>query len=465
MDSCLDFSGDMMTITVDEEPTNVFANAGVDQAICATTVINLDAEMPSLGTGSWSIFNTAGASVTDIMDPNTQAQLVEGQNIFVWSLSNGGCENYQSDTVSVFITLPVDQADIITEPIEACESNVNTILLEATNVTSSTGIWTQTTGPNTANIDNATNAQINVDNLVPGVYNFQWTLSEGSCQDYATDFVSVNISEIPNEDAMVTQDEIVICGTNEIFLDAVSPALGSGSWTGNTSANIVDADFADTEVNSLEPGVNTFTWSLSSGNCLDYSQAEVNVFVEEGVSPVSDSYFTSFGTSIQNENLINNDLLNNNTDFTIAIVGNAPEVILNADGTFSFEPAAGFSGDYTFEYDLCDVSCGTCERAQVTITVDEEIISSLDCDIPNVLTPNNDNKNDALIIDCANQFDNNVIQVFNRWGDKVFEKETYQNNWRGTFEGDDLPAGTYFYVFKKDKNESENITGFITIIR
>jgi|GEM_PF-3353705 len=463
IDNCIDFSEDIMTVTVDELPTNIIANAGLDQSVCATTLIDLDGEMPPLGTGSWSIFNTPGASVSDIMNPNTQAQLIEGENIFVWSLSNGGCENYQTDTVRIFMTMPVDQAEILTEPIEACESEINTILLEASNLTSSTGVWTQTLGPNTANIDNATSVEVNVNNLVPGVYNFQWTLSEGNCQNYATDFVSIDITGIPDEDAMIAQDEIVVCGSSQVFLDAIAPLEGTGSWMGNTSANIVDVELANTEVNSLEPGANTFTWSLSSGNCLDYSQAEVNVFLEEGVTPVSDTYTTLFGTSIQNENLISNDILNSNTDYTVAIVGNVPEVTLDSDGMFSFDPTAGFSGDFTFEYDLCDTSCGTCERAEVTLTVGEEIVT--ECEIPNVLTPNNDNKNDALIIDCTNQYENNVIQIFNRWGDKVFEEETYQNNWRGTFEGDDLPAGTYFYVFKTDKNESESITGFITIIR
>jgi len=463
MGNCLDFSDDIMTVTVDEEPTDVFANAGVDQALCATTFIDLNADMPSIGTGSWSIFNTVGASVSDIMNPNTQAQIVEGENVFVWSLSNGGCENYHTDTVSVFLTTPNDQAEIITEAIEACEADVSAVLLEANNINTATGIWTQTAGPNTADIDNVSSEQVNVDNLIPGTYTFQWTLSEGNCTDYASDFISVNISGIPDEDATVAQDEIVVCSANTVFLDAVNPSIGSGSWTVNTTADIVDANLPDTEVSSLESGMNTFTWSLSNDNCVDYSQAEVNVFVEEGVSPVADTYTTSFGTAIQNESLISNDILNNNTDFTVTIIGNAPEVTLNADGTFSFVPDAGFSGEYTFEYDLCDVSCGVCERAQVSIFVEEG--ASTECDIPNVLTPNNDNKNDALIIDCSNQFDNNIIQIFNRWGDKVYEEETYQNSWRGTFEGDDLPAGTYFYVFKKDKNGSESMTGFITIIR
>ncbi len=462
-DNCSDFSQDVLTISVDELPTNIFAEAGTDQSLCAIETTTLNANMPAIGSGTWSIINTPGASVVDIMDPNTTVQLVEGENIFVWSLSNGGCENYATDTVRVFLSTPEDEADIITQSLDICENAATSITLEAAAINSATGLWTQTAGPGNANINNATSTQVDITNLSPGNYSFQWTLSVDNCNDYASDVVNVNISELPNEEANVAQDEVIVCDDNSVSIEAMNPTVGTGVWTSSNNATIVSENNSTTTVNNLQAGQNTFTWTLSNGACVDYSQAEINVFVEDGVEAVGDNYSTAFATTIQSENLVNNDILNGNSDWTIELVGSASEITINTDGTFSFVPANGFSGEYTFEYDLCDTSCGICERAVVRIVVDEAV--EFECDIPNVLTPNNDNKNDALVIDCANQFENNVIQIFNRWGDKVHEKETYQNDWRGTFKGDDLPAGTYFYVFKKDRNESEAITGFITILR
>lgn len=461
--ACEDFSTALVTVQVDEIPMNEVANAGLDRNVCSVSSMNLNATMPSVGTGAWTIFNTVGASVIDVNDPNTEVILVEGQNTFVWSLSNGGCQNYQTDTVFVFVNTPVDEAVVLTNDVNICESDVNGVTLNAGQVNTAMGVWTQVTGPNNATIDNPNNNEVNVTDLMPGTYSFQWTLSDGICTDYDSDFVSVVISALPDEVANVAQDEIVVCSSSETILTAGTPTESMGVWSTDGSSTIVTANSESTAVNSLQPGANEFTWTLSSGNCIDFSTASITVFVEDGIAAVNDTYSIEGGTILTDENVLDNESFNGNTDWTVALAGNFPEVIFNNDGVFTFTPAAGFSGAYTFEYEVCDISCDVCERATVSIDVAPE--PTLDCVVPNVLTPNNDDKNDALIIDCANQFQNNIIQIFNRWGDKVHEQVTYQNDWRGTYNGDDLPAGTYFYIFKKDQNDSEAITGYITIIR
>jgi gliding motility-associated-like protein len=62
---------------------------------------------------------------------------------------------------------------------------------------------------------------------------------------------------------------------------------------------------------------------------------------------------------------------------------------------------------------------------------------------PNVITPNRDGKNDLLVIENADKYPNNLLQVFNRWGKKVFEQQNYNNKW----DGGNLADGTYYYVF------------------
>ena len=460
---CINFSSANLTINVDEVPTGQIANAGADQNICSSSTTNLSASMPTVGSGRWTIFNTNGASVVDVTDPNSEVILVEGENIFVWSLSNGGCQNYQQDTVSVFLSLPEDEAVVVTEDINICETDISSITLNASQVTTATGVWTQSTGPTTVTINNPTSTEANLTDLSPGTYTFQWTLSDGLCENYDSDQITVVISSIPEEMANIAQDEIEICGTNQTTLTAGTPIESTGAWSTNGSGTISSINSESTLVSNLQDGANVFTWTLSSGNCVDFSTASITVFVEEGVSAVSDTYSVEGGNTLTSENVLDNEIFNGNTDWTLALVSDSPEVTLNNDGSFTFIPVSGFSGIYTFEYEICDQSCGVCERAIVNIDVTPEPV--LECNVPNVLTPNNDNKNDALIIDCANQFENNIIQIFNRWGDKVHEKVTYQNDWRGTFEGDDLPAGTYFYIFKKDQDDNEAITGYITIIR
>lgn len=72
-----------------------------------------------------------------------------------------------------------------------------------------------------------------------------------------------------------------------------------------------------------------------------------------------------------------------------------------------------------------------------------------------LISPNDDGANDALVFDGLELYEQNELIVFNRWGNVVFKKKNYENNWsalsngRATIkEGDKLPTGTYFYTLK-----------------
>ncbi|MES2590186.1 MAG: gliding motility-associated C-terminal domain-containing protein [Bacteroidota bacterium] len=76
-----------------------------------------------------------------------------------------------------------------------------------------------------------------------------------------------------------------------------------------------------------------------------------------------------------------------------------------------------------------------------------------DFNIPEGYSPNGDGTNDLFVIRGVNKYPKNSIEIFNRWGDKVYEASPYINLWDGTTKmgisvgGDNLPVGTYFYVF------------------
>jgi gliding motility-associated-like protein len=62
--------------------------------------------------------------------------------------------------------------------------------------------------------------------------------------------------------------------------------------------------------------------------------------------------------------------------------------------------------------------------------------------VPNAFSPNGDGKNDLFKIPFITNLKENNLVVFNRWGKKVFEVDNYANTW----DGENLPSGTYFYV-------------------
>lgn len=85
--------------------------------------------------------------------------------------------------------------------------------------------------------------------------------------------------------------------------------------------------------------------------------------------------------------------------------------------------------------------------------------------IHNVITPNGDGKNDTWIIDCIENYPDNTVKIFNRWGDLVNSFDRYDNTtqgWKGTNKkGKLLPSGTYYYVLMI-KNEKTR-TGWILL--
>lgn len=93
--------------------------------------------------------------------------------------------------------------------------------------------------------------------------------------------------------------------------------------------------------------------------------------------------------------------------------------------------------------------------------------------IPQFISPNNDGMNDILSIDNIQFYPDNKLQVFNRYGNIVYEKEGYNNDWDGTvnekasvvfnYTNGNLPAGTYFYILDLGIEEIPPYTGYIQL--
>ncbi|MFH6962647.1 gliding motility-associated C-terminal domain-containing protein [Flavobacterium plurextorum] len=81
----------------------------------------------------------------------------------------------------------------------------------------------------------------------------------------------------------------------------------------------------------------------------------------------------------------------------------------------------------------------------------------------NAVSPNGDGINDSFLIKGLDKFPDNRVQIYNRWGVKVYDAKAYNekdNMFFGFSEGRDtikkdegLPAGTYFYILEYKKGE------------
>lgn len=98
--------------------------------------------------------------------------------------------------------------------------------------------------------------------------------------------------------------------------------------------------------------------------------------------------------------------------------------------------------------------------------VKPEVITAGDVSVYNYLTTNGNEKNDYLIIDNIDRYPNNHIEIFNRYGVKVYETSAYGSNgnyFRGYSEGkmtlgkdNKLPTGTYYYILNYEKTDDSS---------
>jgi gliding motility-associated-like protein len=86
--------------------------------------------------------------------------------------------------------------------------------------------------------------------------------------------------------------------------------------------------------------------------------------------------------------------------------------------------------------------------------------------IPNGFSPNGDTKNEKWIIDNIDQFPDNTVEVYNRWGELLYYYNNYNGQFDGKFKGKDLPVGTYYYVINLNHPAyTKPFTGPLTIFR
>ena len=174
-----------------------------------------------------------------------------------------------------------------------------------------------------------------------------------------------------------------------------------------------------------------------------------------------------------------------NTPVTIAVLANdtpydaMPNVVtpplngttdVKPDGSIEYTPNNNFIGDDSFVYELCN-SDGYCVSATVRITVENKLI------VYNGISVDGNDRNRHFHIAGIENYPNNVVRIYNRWGILVFETEGYDNvrnvfsgisQARVTIEaGDKLPQGTYYYTIEyvDENNQKQTEAGWLYLKR
>ena len=91
--------------------------------------------------------------------------------------------------------------------------------------------------------------------------------------------------------------------------------------------------------------------------------------------------------------------------------------------------------------------------------------------VPNVFTPNGDGKNDTFLVQGL-AIDRFNMEIFDRWGLKMYETSNVSNGWNGGLDnqrGNAAPDGTYYYVIditdRCAAKPTDTLKGHVTLLR
>lgn len=157
-------------------------------------------------------------------------------------------------------------------------------------------------------------------------------------------------------------------------------------------------------------------------------------------------------------------------DVTIA-EGESTQLQATGCTACDWSPTSGLSGDLipdpiaqpteTTTYSVSADFAGCTYTDQVTVEVKRLINPS------NTITPNGDGINDTWEISGIRDYPSCEVNIYDRWGQKVFSDTGYRTAFDGTNNGAPLPVATYYWYIELNqlKGRSAPYTGSLTIIR
>ncbi|MDP6908718.1 MAG: gliding motility-associated C-terminal domain-containing protein, partial [Flavobacteriales bacterium] len=351
--------------------------------------------------------------------------------------------------------------------IEATDLCVGTYTVTITDVNGCTTQASATVNGPPAIVSNATTTATSCSNeadgsidltVVGGVpgYTFDWDPGNANTEDLSnvefgtytvtiTDATgcsitaSYSVATLVDIEANAGIDD-TLCVGYSILLDG----SGGGDYLWTPSATLSDSAIADPIATPFD--TTTYYLTVTIGNCVDVDSVTIYTYP---IPPVDAGDSLSIPTG--------------------------GEIGLNANGVvtgweYTWEPAefldnpnitnplASPTESTTFYVTVVDDNgCVNSDSVYVEITPGIEF--------PDGITPNGDGMNDTWIIDDIDLFDDAIVEVYNRWGQLLFQSDPgYPVPWDGTFNGNDLPVGTYYYVIHSSHFE-DAFTGPITLVR
>jgi gliding motility-associated-like protein len=424
------------SVTITAVPT---ASISYSSPFCVTTTTAQNVTITGTGayTGGTYSATPAGLSIdvnTGAITPNTST--IGNYTVTYTIPASGGCAAVPV-TTSVTINTGVTSITGFSYTSPVCINSANLLPVPVSGFTTG-GTYTSTTGLSL----NSSTGEINIASSAAGVYTITYSVAANpsACQSASSSTATVTINGLTAPSFAVIQP-ICYGDTNVTVLPTTSTnSTGSitGTWSPATVSNTTSGDYVFTP----NPGqcASTATIHITVKNSFDFT-------IDDGCK---DENFIL--TVVPSNNSFDSNNVLYSWQFGSNTINGQTDASLNVTSYLSsLNPVP--TPPYSFSVIVDNQNC----------TLPHNIVlNRIYCEIQKGISPNGDGLNDFFDLRLLGV---NTLEIYNRYGMKVYNKDNYLNEWVGqTNNGVELPDGTYYYVISF-KSGSESKTGWIYINR
>lgn len=236
---------------------------------------------------------------------------------------------------------------------------------------------------------------------------------------------------------IIASDSQLVCRGDTVLLTAsnvLSLYSNVVDYTWTPVTNILTGQGTDSVEVLANGDLDFIVIGLNDRGCRDTAMAHVNVSTMSPaftVVAIPDSIFLGQSSQLAATNVAGY-IYSWLPDTTLSAY-NIPDPIAKPRQTTTYY--------LTVENQLCT------DYDSVTVRIRQPVCDGPVVFIPNAFSPDGDGYNDVLMVN-GNNIDEMTMAIYNRWGQKVFETNSQDIGWDGTFEGQALPPDVYGYYMR-----------------
>jgi gliding motility-associated-like protein len=396
-------------------------------AFCAglSTTLTASATTGNMTSWTWTPGNLAGASVS-VTPAGTTTYTVNAGNAL-------GCTASTQVTVTVN---PLPAAPVLSN-VAVCPGNTATLNVQGPQAGIVYNWFTSATG----GVSIATGPSYMVNNVTAPATYYVEAVNGSGCISNSRTAVNITLNTVP---AAPVVNTIAVCPGTNATLQIQNPQTGFiYNWYTVASGGSPAGTGTGFTVNNVTAVTTIYAEAVNSTGCISATrQAVLITLIAQLPAPgpsLSNATFTSLTFSW--------NAVAGATGYEVSTNGGTTFTLPSTGLTGTSHTINGLTGNQTVSFQVRTLGTQPCERSAWSVPVGGTTLSTKEIFIPNVFTPNNDGKNDVLLV-YGNYITSLQFRVFNQWGQLIFLSDQQSRGWDGSFKGQQQPVGVYAYTLK-----------------